>query len=161
MTDDWYVLLKYWQGPAQRHALTFPFILGALRGLSRKPFESEPDAIRALKSLIDDIRDLDEKLGYLHVYFCPDREKLVLRLVNGKPSSISVPIKRTNGDPGSLYATDGSNASSSDPCEDLLQSIWRETKEALLSGRYSCRGKIYDTFTDYDRTIIQKALEKS
>jgi hypothetical protein len=161
MKADWYALLRYWQGPAQRHALTFPFILGALRGPSNRPFESERDAIRALKSLLDDIRDHNEKAGYLHVYFCPDREKLVLRFVSGRPSATSVPIKRTNGESGSLYATDGSNASSSDPCKELVESIWSETKEALLTGRYSCRGKIYDTFNDYERTIIQKALNKS
>ena len=157
MDERWFRLLTHWQKNEWRHALTIPFLIGALRTPIGAPLDSEEVALSALRTLLNAVRDHCSEYYYLHIYRCPNLSKLVLRQVNGSPYH-SVPIPSSSGSECVLYVSDGILASSSSPFDDLIAVVWSECGEALRLGHFSCRGRYFSPFNDYDLKIIRDAL---
>lgn len=71
MSPPWIQLLRH-QQRRHRLALTFPFLIGALRQPIGAPFECEQDANAALVSLLGCFRNEAPDLSTTRIYTCPD-----------------------------------------------------------------------------------------
>ncbi len=158
MEERWFRLLTYWQKSEWRHALSFPFLIGALRTPIGAPLGSEETARPNLGGLLDAVRNHNSDGYYLHIYRCPDLAQLVLRQVSGSPYQ-STPIPPSSGGRCVLYTSDGVLPSSSSPFDDLFAAIWNECGQAIQLGHFSCRGHKFCPFNDYELKVIGAALD--
>lgn len=163
MDEKWFRVLTYWQKHEMKHALTIPFLIGALRKPVGAPFDSENAARSAFEALMGAVRNHHADGYHLYIYRCPDRKQLVLRQVSGSASMKSVyqdvvPIPTSSEGESVLHASDAVPPSSSTPFDDLLRTIWCDCGEAIQLGEFSCRGHNYYQFNDYELKIIRAAL---
>ena len=160
MDNRWVTLLNYWQETLSRHAITFPFLVGALRIPVASKFCSAGNDKKELEILIDVMRS-QECDGYIyHIYRCPDIAQLVITKVKGAyppPTAIAIANPDSSIKP-SLYASDGIELNATSPLESLTASILEETSQAIENCQFSCRGKTFKAFNDYELGVINKAL---
>lgn len=157
MEECWSALLNYWQEREFRHALTFPFFIGALRTTSNN---TEADGRKEVEDLVNKMRSHRAK-DYFHlVYRCPDLGQLVVRkVVNSLPPSSATPIpsEEPNAAP-SLYVAEGLPLEGPSLAASLVATVWNETATAIENAQFSCRGKEFTTFNEYELRIIRSAL---
>jgi len=158
--ERWVLLLNYWRQHEFRHALTFPFLIGALRipvGATSGP---GGDARKELEALVDLMRS-HRAIGYFHhVYRCPDLGQLVVtKVVNSStpPYALAIQPAQASEVP-TLYVSDGVPRNSTSPFTSLVATIWNEVGSAIGGGSFSCRGKQFQPFNDDELRIIRKAL---
>jgi len=159
MDDRWLRLLVYWQDHEFKHSLTFPFLIGALRIPIGATKGYANTARKELEELIDAIRSYAASNFILHVYRCGDRDKLVLTRVHGTsapPYSVAIPQYSGASTPV-LFASD-SSVKNTAPMESLIAAIWHESGTAIERGLFSCRGKLFQPFDDYELNVIRAAL---
>ena len=160
MDSNWKRLLDYWQGPLGRHALSFSFMLGALRAYSEGDSFARLDTREAIRRLIDEIRSYHTD-GYHHyIYRCPDIGVLVIRKVTSDlaPSpSIAIESAVAKGKT-SLFVSDDIQHNSGSALDDLLQTIWEESGSAIEREHYSRNGHTFSPFSEYDKRAILKAF---
>lgn len=160
MDERWTLLLNYWQEHEFRHALTFPFLIGALRTPIGAKSGSTGDARKEFEALMDAMRSHRANGYFHHVYRCPDLSQLVVTKVIGSlppPLAIAITTARASAVP-SLYASDGVPRDSSSPFASLVEAIWSEVGSAIEGGHFSCRGKRFAAFNDYELHVIRAAL---
>jgi len=159
-TDDrWFQLLSYWQDHEFKHSLTFPFLIGALRKLGDSTCGREKSARTELEVLIDTIRSHAAADHIFYVYRCGDRDKLVITRVRGTkppPFAIFIPPMEAGKNPV-LYAT-AEAATADAPVATLVESIWREGGDAIEQGLFSCRGRFFQPFDEYELKVIRATL---
>lgn len=159
MDERWHILLRYWQSREFRHSLTFSFLVGALRNPIGSTSGFEGRGFTEITDLIDSIRNHRANYYYLHIYRCPDLKNLVLTEIrNSPPSAAMVPIPSSSDAYSSLYASDGVEAHSQAPLDELIHTIWKENGNAIEAGKFSCRGGHFESFNDYDLKVIKSAL---
>lgn len=99
--------------------------------------------------------------GYFHhVYRCPDLSQLVVTKVVGSlppASAIAIPAVQPNVTP-SLYVSDGVPPDNPSPLASLVEAIWSEGGQAIENAHFSCRGKQFAAFNDYELRVIRSAL---
>lgn len=160
MNECWLALLNYWQRNEFRHALTFPFLLGALRTPVGAGNSASGDARNELEGLVK-LMAAHRANGYFHhVYRCPDLGQLVVtKVVGSLPplSAVAIPPTELNLAP-SLYASDGVQKDSKSPLLSLVNTIWKEVGSAIEQGHFSCRGKQFWAFNDDELRVIRAAL---
>lgn len=160
MDERWLALLNYWQRNEFRHALTFPFLIGALRIPVGAGISPSGDARNELESLVK-VMTTHRANGYFHhIYRCPDLRQLVVTKVVGSlppPSAVAIPPTELNL-ASSLYASDGVQRDSKSPLLSLVNTIWNEVGSAIEQSHYSCRGKQFWAFNDDELRVIQSAL---
>ncbi len=160
MDERWIRVLSYWQEHELRHALTFPFLVGALRTPVGAKTGFGDDARRELEALVDAMRS-HRANGYVHhVYRCPDRRQLVVtKVIGSSPPPYAVPIRTGQaGAAPSLYASNGVPANTTAPFASLVATIWNEGGSAIECGHFSCRGTLFAAFNQDEFRIIRAAL---
>lgn len=163
MDERWFLLLNYWQNHEFRHALTFPFLIGALRIPVGAKSVSQGAARKELEALVDVMRSHRANGYFLHVYRCPDLDQLVIRkVVNSPPplSAIAITTGQSNAAP-TLYASDGIPLDIFSPFASLVATIWNEVGSAIEGGNFSCRGKQFAAFNDDEIRVIRNALTQN
>ncbi len=78
MSGDWKKLLNYWQDTLCRHALSFSFIVGAIKEYSKNKPRNDIALEELLVKLIDEIRSHQATGYYHHIYRYPDIDSLVI-----------------------------------------------------------------------------------
>ena len=158
--ENWIRLLNYWQGVKLRHALSFSFIIGAIKEFSGNEVETTGDIKEIIKNLIDEIRSHKGNGYYHHIYRCPDIGVLVITKVNSDSApTYSTPIENTNKEVSpSLYVTDGIVKDSQSPIDELIESIFKESGNAIETGNYSRNGGHFGVLSEYDKKAIEKAF---
>ena len=160
MDERWFLLLSYWQNNEFRHALTFPFLIGALRIPVGDKNKFGDSARAELEALVNVMRSHHANGYFHHVYRCPDLGQLVIRkVVNSPPPPFAVAIStsQTNVLPG-LYVSNSVPLDKSSPFTSLVATIWNETASAIEEGNFSCRGQQFAAFNDGEIQVIRKAL---
>ena len=160
MDERWVLLMNYWQNTEFRHALTFPFLIGALRTPVGAKSKLAGGARTELEALVDVMRSHNAN-GYFHlVYRCPDLGQLVIRkVVNSSPppSAVAITTGQANALP-TLYVSDGIPLDISSPFASLVATIWNEIGSAIEGRNFSCRGQQFVAFNDDELRVIRKAL---
>lgn len=160
MDERWLLLLNYWQKIEFRHALTFPFLIGALRTPVGVKKDFSGGARTELEALVDVMRSHSAN-GYFHlVYRCPDLGQLVIRqVVNSPPppSAVAITSGQANAIP-TLYVSDGISLDISSTFASLVAAIWNEIGSAIEGGNFSCRGQQFAAFNDDELRVIRNAL---
>ena len=113
MDERWFSLLTYWQRYEFRHALTFPFLVGALRIPIGAKSCSGGDAGKELEALVDVMRSHRANGYFHHVYRCPDLGQLVVTKVIGSVPpfrAVAVTTGRENDTTRKPISFTGSNA---------------------------------------------------
>ncbi len=160
MDERWIRVLNHWQEHELRHALTFPFLVGALRTPVGAKTGSEGDVRSEIEALVDAMQS-HRANGYLHhVYRCPDRGQLVVtKVIGSSPPPYAIPIRTAQADAApSLYASDGVPANTPSPFASLVATIWNEVGSAIECGHFSCRGTMFAAFNENELRIISAAL---
>ncbi len=160
MDERWIDLLDYWKTVELRHSLTFPFLIGAMRtpiGAADSPCG---DARKELQDLLNVMRAHPANGYFHHVYRCHDLGQLVVtKIPDSVPPSSAIKIPSPQADMApSLFASDGVRGDSNSPLACLVETIWNEVGSAIENGHFSCRGKQFGTFNDYELRVIQSAL---
>lgn len=160
MEEPWLQLLRYWQTHELRHALTIPFLIGALRKPPGTTANHKQSGFDKIAALIDSVRRHRANEYYHLVYRCPDLRQLVLRQVKDSlPPPGAVQIPPTSGATAcSLYALDGITRLASSPFESLVATLWSETGESILNGLFSFRGGAFCSFNAQELRMIESAL---
>lgn len=160
MDERWLTLLNYWQRNEFRHALTFPFLIGALRSPIGAGYSPSSTARNELESLVKVMAAHCANGYFHHVYRCPDLGHLVVTKVVDSlppPSAVAISPIELNLTP-SLYASDGIQKSSKSPLLSLVNTIWSEVGLAIEQGQFSCRGKMFWAFNNHELRVIRTAL---
>ena len=161
MVDErWALLLNYWLEREFRHALTFPFLIGALRTPIGARIGLDGDARKEIEALVNVMRSHRANGYFHHVYRCPDLGQLVVTKVvdsSPPPPAIAITTAQANAAP-SLYASDGVPPDTSSPFASLVAAIWNEVGSAIEDGHFSCRGKQFAAFNEYELRVIRAAL---
>jgi hypothetical protein len=160
MDDRWFRLLSYWQDHEFKHSLTFPFLIGALRKPIGTTKGYENTGRKELEDLVDSVRSHAASNSILYVYRCGDRDKLVLTRVHGTsapPYSVAIP-QASDAKRPVLFAYDSSSVKSAAPVDSLVAAIWHEGGTAIEHGLFSCRGRMFQPFDDYELNVIRAAL---
>lgn len=160
MDNRWFRLLSYWQDDEFKHALTFPFLIGALRSPIGTTKGYENAKRKELENLIDEIRSYAASDFIFHVYRCGDRDKLVLtriRNTNAPPHAVAIPQFSQARTP-TLFWSDSGSAKGAEPVDSLVAAIWHEGSTAIEQGLFSCRGRVFQPFDDDEHRVIRAAL---
>lgn len=160
MDDRWFRLLSYWEDHELKHSLTFPFLIGALRSPIGTTKGYENAGRQELENLIDKIRSHAASDFILHVYRCGDRNKLVLTRVRGTnspPFAVAIPQSSEARKPV-LFWSDSGSVKGAVPVASLIATIWHEGGAAIEQGLFSCRGRMFQPFDDYELRVIRAAL---
>jgi hypothetical protein len=159
MDDRWFRLLSYWQDHENKHSLTLPFLIGAMRSPVGATKGYENIARKELEALVDAIRSHAASDHILHVYRCGDRDKLVITRVCGTPPPpFSVAIPQASSAKTSVLFASTDSATPQAPVNSLVNAIWREGGTAIEKGLFSCRGRIFQQFDEYELRVIGNAL---
>lgn len=159
MQERWLTLLAHWQDKEFRHSLTIPFIVGALRNPIGSVQGHQGKGREEVECLLESIARYQSDSHYLHLYHCEDRAKLVLTRVRGSPrlAGRSHVIPR-DGPAGVFYASHLADAREQVPLDVVAERIWSEGGDAIESGRFSCRGKMFQEFDPAEIDFICRAL---
>ena len=160
MDERWITLLNFWQRNEFHHSLTFPFLIGALRVPVGSGVCTASGGREELENLIDVMRSHVADGYFHHIYRCPELGQLVVTRISGSippATAIAVDPSRSSSEP-SLFASDGIDPNSSSPFDSLVTNIWSETGTAIENRLFSCRGKTFGEFNEYELGVIQKAL---
>ncbi|MDO8787830.1 MAG: hypothetical protein Q7J42_07150 [Sulfuritalea sp.] len=160
MDERWFSLLTYWKKFEFRHALTFPFLIGALRIPVGAKSSPDGHSRKELEALVDVMRSHRANGYFHHVYRCPDIGQLVVTKVIGSVppvTAVAITSGRENPAP-TLYASDGVSGNGSTPFDSLVMNIWDEVGTAIETGNFSCRGRQFAAFNDFELSVIVKAL---
>ncbi|WP_157281286.1 hypothetical protein [Methyloversatilis universalis] len=160
MDERWFSLLTYWQKYEFRHALTFPFLIGALRIPVGARSSSDDQPRKELETLVDVMRSHRANGYFHHVYRCPDIGQLVVTKVTGSVppvTAVAITSGKENQAP-SLFASGGVSGSGSTPFDSLVTNIWSEVGTAIEAGNFSCRGRQFAAFNESELNVIGKAL---
>jgi hypothetical protein len=160
MDERWITLLEHWQNHKFRHSLTFPFIIGALRHPVGSKNVSDMSSHDELRKLIDVMRSHVADGYYYNIYRCPDLGQLVVRkVVNSNPPHIAIAIHPIDSSVNpSLFVSDGLEKGCTSPFDSIVEVIWNEAGSAIESGNFSCHGKTFGEFSEYDLKVISNAL---
>jgi len=157
MPPKWEKIIDYWQDVELRHALTFPFLIGAQREPTGSKYGSDENLISDITLLLSQVSSSERDNLYYKIYRCPDLESLVIRkVVDSLPDGIAIFSPSGNQSP-MLYISDVFESTTSATVAEVAQKIWNESGSAMLEGRYSRRGKRYGYYNEFDINIIRKA----
>ncbi|MBY0269170.1 MAG: hypothetical protein K2X06_04785 [Burkholderiales bacterium] len=112
-----------------------------------------------MEGLIDEIRSHAAADYILNVYRCGDRDKLVITCVSGTmppPFSIAIPPMAAGKSPVLFSTVEAATPEA--PVASLVESIWREAGDAIEQGLFSCRGRLFQPFDEYELKVIRAAL---
>jgi len=159
MDDRWFRILSYWQDHELKHSLTFPFLIGALRKPVGSTCGHENRARAELEELLDAIRSHATNDYIFNVYRCGDRDKLVITRVRGTtPPPFAVAIAPVAARKSPVLFSTAEAAIPDAPAVSLVESIWREGSNAIEQGLFSCRGRLFQQFDEYELKVIRAAL---
>lgn len=159
MDDRWFQLLSYWQDHEFKHSLTFPFLIGALRKPGESSCGNKKSARTELEVLIDTIRSHATLEHIFHVYRCGERDKLVItRVRSSVPPPFTIPIPPISAEKNSVLFSTAEAATPDAPVTTLVDSIWREGGDAIEKELFSCRGRLFQPFDEYELKVIRAAL---
>jgi len=147
-------------------ALTFPFLIGALRRARHAPMSGQGADITELRDLLESVRDYETPGGYRSIYRCRPKlngEFVLRHIPNGKPGNDfnAVPPEKKSGS-CNLFAKD-IEQSSEPPFDSLANAIWNEIGIAVSKGQFSYdeNTKAYRPFTANEEKWIDIALAGS
>jgi hypothetical protein len=159
MSQPWVQLLRH-QQRRHRLALTFPFLLGALRQPIGAPFESEQEARAALVSLLTCFQNEAPDLSTTRIYTCPDLGQPVasIKTVSYHPSYARWGMSKPELEP--LDVDPPYRPAQTPNVSVLAQLLWPHISEPVSESRfsYSRALKSYLHFDQSDLDFIAAAL---
>ncbi|WP_136246941.1 hypothetical protein [Halomonas borealis] len=158
MAPKWEKMINYWQDVQFRHALTFSFIVGSQREPIGSKYGSEEEPQSDIASILSQASSSKRTGLHYKIYRCPDLDRLVLRkVVDSPPNGIALPSASGKKN-SNLYVSDVFGDSNAASIEALTEEIWRESGQAIIEGKYSCRGQASDSYSEYEVNIIKRAM---